>query len=488
MLATLPAGAISVVGQVGFWAHVVLVLLFLNILPYSKHFHVITAIPNVFLRQLGPPGRLPTVDDLEGRVEREETLGIRRIGDLSWKGILDLYTCTECGRCTDQCPAARTGKLLSPKQLTVDLRGFLYRHETPLRADGPGGGGDASDDSQNAPHHGDLVPAVIDPQVLWACTTCGACERECPVLISYVDKIVDMRRHLVMERGELPAPLQQAFQSIELTGSPYGVPPEERLAWAEGLNVPVREAVDEVDVLFWVGCASATDERARGIARALARLLEIAGIRWAVLGQEERCTGDVARRAGNEYLFQAMAEANVEVLNGYGTSTIVTACPHCYNTLKHEYPQFGGTYEVIHHTELLARLVAEGRLRPEHPVRARVAYHDSCYLGRANEIYDPPRALLTAIPGLEIVEAEASGDRGMCCGAGGGQMFKEEEEGTERVSAARGRQLLETGADTIGTACPFCLRMLGDALNGMDREGVGRQDVAELLLRAVEGG
>ncbi|MHC4317637.1 MAG: (Fe-S)-binding protein [Planctomycetota bacterium] len=458
--------------HVAFWTHVSLILIFLNILPYTKHFHVITAIPNVFLEDLDPAGRLRPIEDLEGRVEREETLGVRRIDELSRKGILDLYTCTECGRCTDHCPAARTGKLLSPKQLTIHLRDHLYAHGPKLIAN-PGSGGD-------------LVGSVIEPEVLWACTTCGACEQECPVLISYVDKIVDLRRHLVQERGEFPGPLQEAFGSMEVTGSPYGVARDERLAWAEGLDVPLRADVDDPEILFWVGCAPATDERAKAIARAVARLLDLAGVKWAVLGPEETCTGDIARRAGNEYLFQAMAQQNVEILNGYNTKRIVTACPHCYNTLAHEYPDFGGSYEVVHHTDELARLVAEGRLKPKHRVEATVAYHDSCYLGRYNDIYDPPRDLLASIPGVTVVEAPESHDRGMCCGAGGGQMFKEEEEGKERVSAARTRQLLGSGADTIGTACPFCMRMITDALAAAEKTDVGQLDLAEILLQSVD--
>jgi Fe-S oxidoreductase/nitrate reductase gamma subunit len=472
-LAGLPEAGARVAWHGAFWTHVSLILIVLNILPYTKHFHVITAIPNVFLQDPQPTGRLQPIEDLEGRVEREETLGVRRIDQLSRKGILDLYTCTECGRCTDQCPAARTGKLLSPKQLTIDLRDHLYGNASPLTAE-PGSGQD-------------LVPDVIVPEVLWACTTCGACEQECPVLISYVDKIIDLRRHLVQERGDFPSPLQEAFGSMEVTGSPYGVSSDERLAWAEGLEVPLRADVDNPEVLFWVGCAPATDERAKSITRAVARLLDLAGVKWAVLGPEETCTGDVARRAGNEYLFQAMALQNVETLNRYNTKRIVTACPHCYNTLAREYPDFGGTYEVVHHTDELARLVAEGRLKPKHRVEARVAYHDSCYLGRYNDIYDPPRALLASIPGVTVVEAAQTRDRGMCCGAGGGQMFKEEEEGTQRVSVARTRQLLDTGADTIGTACPFCKRMITDALNAAEKTEIDQLDLAEILLQSVDG-
>ncbi|MHC4107945.1 MAG: (Fe-S)-binding protein, partial [Planctomycetota bacterium] len=290
---------------------------------------------------------------------------------------------------------------------------------------------------------------------------------------------------LVQEKGEVAASLQATFQNLETTGSPYGVAGDQRLQWADGLDVPRRADATEAEILFWVGCAAATDERAKGIARAVAQLLNVAGVKWAVLGEEERCTGDVARRAGNEFVFQMMARSNVETLNRYGTKKILTACPHCYNTLKNEYPDFGGEYEVMHHTDFLGRLVAEGRLKPKRPVNTRVAYHDSCYLGRYNSIYDSPRAVLASIPGVEVVEPAATRDRGMCCGAGGGQMFKEEEDGRERVSTARTRQLLETGADAIGSACPFCMRMLTDALSAESETPIEQLDIAEVLLRSI---
>ncbi len=475
----LPGGAITTIGRLGFWTHIALVLLFLNLLPYSKHFHIITAIPNIFFQSLEPSGRLHPTDDIEGKVEREETLGVRRIDDLSWKGMLDLFSCTECGRCTDHCPAARTGKLLSPKQLTIDLRDAAYKRQSSI-------GAQCTDAESAEPGLLDLVPTIINPEILWACTTCGACERECPVQISYIDKITDMRRYLVQEKGECPTPLTDMFRSMETTDNPYGVSAGDRMKWADGLDVPVRSATDETEVLFWVGCAASLDDRAKHISRAIAQLLTRAGVKWSTLGTEERCTGDAARRAGNEYLFQNMAKANIDTLNRYNTTKIVTACPHCFNTLKHEYPDFGGHYEVLSHTEFLHGLVREGRLKPELNVHAKVVYHDSCYLGRHNGVYEAPRSLLTSIPGVELVESASSRDRAMCCGAGGAQMFKEEEPGVERVSVARSKQLLETGAEVVSSACPFCMRMLTDALHEEDHPGVEQLDVAELLLRSVE--
>ncbi|MCO6436073.1 MAG: (Fe-S)-binding protein [Phycisphaerae bacterium] len=485
--------ALVVLAHAGFWTHAALVLIFLNLLPYSKHFHVITAIPNVYTQSL-KPARLPPIIDIEGKLEREETLGIRRINQFTWKAILDFYTCTECGRCSDHCPATNTGKKLSPKHFTLDLRDFLYAQKEPLvaaKASGNGsaaGNGEAGDNGQPDEHHKDLVDGVIDPEVLWACTTCRACEQECPVFISYVDKIVDMRRYLVQERGEFPNQLQSAFKGLETNANPWSFPAEDRAAWAEGLDIPTLAEKPDVPVLLWVGCAPAFDERAKKVTRATARLLQKAGVDFAILGTEEQCTGDPARRAGNEYLFQMFAQANIEVLNGYGVDkkTVVTVCPHCFNTLKNEYADFGGNYNVVHHTTFLAGLIRQGKLKPTRRVDRAVAFHDSCYLGRYNDVYDDPRTVLSSIPGVRLVEPVQTRDRGMCCGAGGAQMFKEEEEGKERVNVARTQQLLDTKPDAIGSACPFCMRMLIDGLAEKEKEDLPQLDVAEMLLEAVE--
>ncbi len=474
-------GTLEFLQHLGFWTHSSLVLIFLNLLPISKHFHVITAIPNVFTQSLAPRGRLPNLPDIEGKLEREETLGLKRIEQLSWKAVLDLYTCTECGRCTDQCPAANTGKLLSPKQLTLDLRDFLYKNEKALVAIKGNGNGALPE----------LVPEVIKPEVLWACTTCGACETECPVFITYVDKIVEMRRHLVMEKSEFPGELQNAFRGMETNSNPWNFPSSDRAGWAADLNVPRMSEKPDAAVLFWVGCSASFDDRARKIARATAQLLKAAGVDFAILAEEEQCTGDPARRAGNEFLFQMLAQANVETLNRYQPKTIVTSCPHCFNTLLNEYPDFGGKFNVVHHSTYLSKLVAEGKLKPKNRVDAKVAYHDSCYLGRYNEVYEPPRDMLRSIPGLTVLEPRETRDRGMCCGAGGAQMFKEEEHARpgatdERVNLRRTDQLLETKPDMVASACPFCQRMLIDGLAGRQRAEVQQYDVAELLWKAVE--
>ncbi|MCZ6697534.1 MAG: (Fe-S)-binding protein [Planctomycetota bacterium] len=483
-LSGLGDGVLGVLSHLGFWTHVGLVLLFLNLLPASKHFHVITAIPNVFTQNLAPRGRL-SAEDVEGKIEREETLGLARIDQLSWKGVLDLYTCTECGRCTDFCPASNTGKLLSPKQLTLDLRNYLYEHEKSLtsgRADNEGGDGESGAKAVD-----DLVPQFIKPEVLWACTTCGACETECPVFITFVDKIVDMRRHLVMEKAEFPAELQNAFRGLETNANPWNFPAADRAGWTSGLDVPLVSENPDAEILFWVGCSPSFDDRARKIARATASLLKAAGVNFAILGQEEQCTGDPARRAGNEFLFQMLAKANVETLNNHKVRKIVTTCPHCFNTLLNEYPDFGGKYEVVHHADFLSELVRSGRLKPTHRIDARVVYHDSCYLGRYNDIYDSPRDTLRSIPGLTVLEPAETRDRGMCCGAGGAQMFKEEEAGSERVNKKRTEQLLAVKPDAVASACPFCQRMLVDGLAGEGREDVGQFDIAELLWQSIEG-
>ncbi|HEY3497576.1 MAG TPA: (Fe-S)-binding protein [Polyangiaceae bacterium] len=464
----------------GFWLHSSLVLIFLNILPYTKHFHIITAVPNVFLGELDAPGRLrplaKTTEELMGLVEKASEsedmhaarIGYARLEHFNWKERLDWYTCTECGRCSDNCPAFITGKLLSPKQFTLDLRDRLYGHR---------------------PGPPDLVPEIIKPEVLWACTTCRACEEQCPVNITYVEKIVQMRRNLVTIRGEFPSELAKPFEGMETNGNPWNLARVDRTAWTEGLEVRHIKDKPDAEVLFWVGCAASYDDRAKKIARATARLLAAAGTDFAILAEEETCTGDPARRAGNEYVFSMLAETNAATLNGYkeqgGIRRIVTTCPHCFNTLAREYPDFGAKFEVVHHSDFLLGLVAERKLAPKQAVNGRVAYHDSCYLGRYNENYESPRAVLASIPGVELVEVEHwNKKRGLCCGAGGAQMWMEEQN-KDRVNVKRTLQLLDTGAKTIASACPFCMTMLTDGIKSQSKEQEVRNlDIAELLAEA----
>ncbi|AKT43875.1 (Fe-S)-binding protein [Chondromyces crocatus] len=515
-----------ILAHAGFWTHATLVLVFLNILPYSKHFHIITSFPNVFTRDLAPRGRLPKMADNADALgelvmkaaeepEKAEPVGIAKIEDFSWKAILDFYTCTECGRCSDNCPAHKTGKILSPKQLTLNLRDHLYGNETDLvaeaakkraakqsaTAEGEKKEGEASEEQSEETQaeatetesNGaegkrslDLVSDIVHPDVLWACTTCRACEEQCPVMISYVDKIVSMRRNLVLVKGEIPNELNGPFQAMEVNGNPWNMARLDRANWAEGLDIPMMADKPDTKVLFWVGCAASYDDRAKKIARATARLLQMAGIEFAILGQEETCTGDPARRAGNEYLFAMLAEQNATTLNGYkeqgGVKQIITTCPHCFNALASEYPDFGAKFEVVHHTDYLLKLVAEKKIAPKKRIDQKVVFHDSCYLGRYNDIYEQPRDVLQAIPGIDLVEVEGwSRQKGLCCGAGGAQFWMEEQN-KDRVNVKRTLQLLQTEAKTIATACPFCQTMISDGLKAHGKEEEVRQlDVAELL-------
>ncbi len=517
LLQGLGDGALVVVAHAGFWTHATLVLVFLNLLPLSKHFHVITAIPNVLFSDLTSPGRLrPVAKNTEAlmalveQASEEEDMSRARIGyarieHFSWKDVLDFYTCTECGRCSDHCPAFTTGKKLSPKQFTLDLRDHLYARQNEVLALGgeiehwrPKSSDDAKD---AAPDPGaseetkgkgleakDLVPDVIDPDVIWACTTCRACEDQCPVMITYVDKIVQMRRHEVMIKGDsFPSELNKPFEGMEVNGNPWSLSRMDRANWAEGLDVPLAADKPDAELFYWVGCAASYDDRAKKIARATASLLKQAGVEFAILGEEESCTGDPARRAGNEYLFTMLAEANVETLNSYreqgGAKTILTTCPHCFNTLLNEYPDLGGKYEVVHHTDYLLGLLAQKKLVPQRSVRAKVSYHDSCYLGRYNEIYEQPRDILRRI-GVELVEPETHHHQGLCCGAGGAQMWMEEQN-KNRVNVKRTKQLLATSPDVIASACPFCMTMLTDGLKSEEKEASVRQlDIVELLAEA----
>jgi Fe-S oxidoreductase len=519
LLKRLPTGALAFLAHAGFWTHSSLVLVFLNLLPYSKHFHIITGIPNVFFKDLDAPGRLKPIGTAEQIVEKltaaselaeptKAQIGVAKVEHLSWKAVLDFYTCTECGRCSDNCPAHRTGKLLSPKHFTLALRDHMYAHQPELIEEemiwGPRRAEQAADGGEGAANpelvadlkegakspltykHIDLVPEVIHPDVLWACTTCRACEEQCPVLISYVDKIIDMRRNLVMVRNEFPHALQKPFQAMEVNGNPWNLSRMDRSAWSDGLGIPTMAEKPDTQVLYWVGCAASYDDRAKKIARATAKLLKAAGVDFAILGQEESCTGDPARRAGHEMLFAMLAEGNAAVLNAYkeqgGIRTVVTACPHCFNTLKNEYPDFGAKLEVVHHTDFLMGLLAEGKLSPRRPVKGRVVYHDSCYLGRYNDVYESPREILKRIPGVELVEPDYwNKTRGLCCGAGGAQMWMEEQN-SNRVNVKRTLQLVDTGAKTVASACPFCMTMLTDGLKSQSlEEQIKQMDVAELL-------
>ncbi len=480
MLSALSVDQIRLLFEVFWWAHIILVLGFLNYLPYSKHLHVLTSIPNVYFSSTKPRGALKPINLEEEGVEK---FGASDIEDLTWKQLLDGYTCTECGRCTDSCPANITGKLLSPRKIIVDIRKRLSE-KGPLILDGmipP----EKAAEGEKTPLEKSLIHDYITPEELYACTTCMACVEECPVNIEHVDAIVDMRRNLVLMDSNFPPEVQSLFRNLETNFNPWAFPASSRAEWAAGLDIPLMQNAYEAEVLFWVGCAGSFDARYRKVAVAFAKLLKQANVKFAILGNEEKCSGDSARRIGNEYLAQILMKENVATLNKYSVKKIVTSCPHCFHTLKNEYPQFGGKYEVIHHTDFLSQLLREGRLKPVHENKVAVTYHDSCYLGRYNEVYESPRMLLESIEGVELVEMTKSRSKGMCCGAGGGRMWMEETEG-KRVNIERTEQALTTEAKVISTACPFCMTMLNDGVKAKEMsDSVEVKDVAELLLESA---
>src|SRR3954453_12984135 len=457
-----------------------LVAAFLCYLPFSKHLHIATAIPNIALRKIRPRGELPAMD-LEAT---DATFGVRTVADLSWKDLLDGFTCTECGRPQQACPAWHTGKPLNPKTFIMGIRHESVEAESglPLIPNSPSVRSTFGlDDSlQPAALARPLVDTAIPYEAVWDCLTCGACVEACPVTIEHVDKIVGLRRNLVLEDSRFPQELTTAFKGMESVANPGGQPPSARLDWAKGLPFPVRTVaevqrageLDSLEVLYWVGCAAAFDDRNRRVARAVATCLDAAGISFAVLGQAESCTGAPARRMGNEYVFQILAGQNVETLNRYrmGERTIVTDCPLCFNTIGNEYGQLGGSFRVVHHSEYLAGLVREGRLEvgADGLPAQSITLHDSCYLTRYNGIISAPREVLAAVPGVELRGMGKNGRNTFCCGAGGGRMWMEETRGT-RINAERTRQVLATGAETLATACPFCMVLLRGGLTDAGR-------------------
>jgi Fe-S oxidoreductase len=509
---------------------------FLVLVAYSKHLHIFLAPINVILkREPKALGALGTTPDIETLMEEDDPIiGAGKVEDFSWKAMLDFSTCTECGRCQSQCPAWNTGKPLSPKLLIMDLRDHLFAKAPYLLAGTTaeerdaaaeklaekkavtGVAEDASDEHtvHHVPESGfGRVPepgkaqaerplvgtaeegGVIDPDVLWSCTNCGACVEQCPVDIEHVDHIVDMRRYQVMIESAFPSEAGVMLRNLENNGNPWGVSPRSRTEWTEGLPFDIKiidageQIPDDVEYLYWVGCAGAIEDRAKKVSRAFAELLDTAGVSFAILGSQESCTGDPARRLGNEYLFQEIAKANIELLNETGVKKIVATCPHCFNSLSKEYSALGGTWEVVHHTQLLGKLVEEKKLVPVTPIDSSVTYHDPCFLGRHNKVYTPPREILEAIPGLRGQEMHRCKDRGFCCGAGGARMWMEEKIGT-RINANRVEEALGLDPDVVSTACPFCIVMLSDAvteqkLAGTAKDSVEVLDVSQLLARSL---
>jgi Fe-S oxidoreductase len=504
----LGSGVNSVLEVVFLLGQLAVVLGFLVLVVHSKHLHIFLAPVNVlFSRRPNALGALEPmrsggkVLDFEEADPDTDVFGLGKIEDFTWKGMLDMATCTECGRCQSQCPAWATGKPLSPKQVILDLRDHAFAKAPWLLAPEDERDKLPADVLAEAerPLVGDAsANGVIDPDVLWSCTNCGACVEECPVDIEHIDHIDGMRRHQVLIESAFPAEASTLLKNLENKGNPWGMGESARTAWITELDfeVPVIDGPigDDIEYLFWVGCAGALEDRAKKTTKAIAELLHTAGVRFAVLGPAETCTGDPARRMGNEFVYSMLAQQNVETLNEAGLAkgsgkTIVASCPHCFNTIANEYPQLGGNYEVIHHTQLLSRLVADGKLTPAGRVEEKITYHDPCFLGRHNKVYTPPREIIDAVPGTQAEEMHRCKNRGFCCGAGGARMWMEERIG-KRINTERIDEALALNPDTVSTACPYCLVMLGDAVaakkgSGEAKESLEVIDVAQLLARSV---
>ena len=481
-----------------FWTHVCTQLVFLNILPTGKHFHVITALPNVFLKSLGYPHEKAKVLDLEDEDAWEnESLGINHIHQLNWKQGLDLYTCTECGRCKDVCPTYLTDKPLNLFQFNEDLKHELYANTDNIlkrskkvkllgEIDNEERIEQVKEEIAALNSEKQLVGDVISEDTLWACTTCRACEEVCPVTIEQVPRIVAMRQGQMLMAESYPKELNPALKGLERNGNPWGIGYDKRADWAEGLGVKTMADDSDVDYLLWVGCAGSFDDRSKKVSVSLAKILQKAGVNFAILGVEEKCTGDFARRVGNEMLYQMMAEENIETLNNYKVKKIIAACPHCLNTLKHEYPQMGGNYEVIHHSEFIEQLVKQGKIRLKRSLEGTLTYHDPCYLGRYNNIFDQPRNLLNSVSSHGVKELERSGRESFCCGAGGGRMWMEETIG-KRINIKRSEEIVQMGVDNVAVGCPFCLTMIEDGMKELGKEEtIKTMDIAEFVERNME--
>ncbi len=466
----LGAGAANILQGVFWWTHLSIILVFTVYIPFTKHMHMFAAPVNAYFRSLEPRGALPLMD-----LENTEKFGAGRVQDFTWKQLLDGYACAVCGRCTDVCPANLTGKQLSPMHIVENLKDHMVA---------------IGHQGERNPDHVEPSPILggaISEAAIWDCLNCGACMEECPVVVEHVPTIMDMRRYLVLEESKVPESAMNALLSMEQRGHPWRGTQYSRTDWAEGLGVPTLAEKPDAEVLFWVGCTPALEQRSQGIARSMAKVLKAAGVDFAILGDEETCTGDPARRMGNEYLFQMLAQQNIETLNRYNVKKVVTICPHCFNTMKNEYPQLGGNYEVLHYSQFVDQLIKAGKIKPVKMMNVTMAYHDSCFLGRHNGIYDEPRDVAKAIPGLKLVEmGSRCRERGFCCGAGGGHMWIEESQG-ERVNHVRTDQFLETEAQTVGVSCPFCLQMMTEGIQakGMDAEKDAK-DVLEILAESLE--
>ncbi|MFG6114029.1 heterodisulfide reductase-related iron-sulfur binding cluster [Halobacillus sp. MO56] len=508
-----PTAAASVF-FVMWWIHLLVLLSFLVYVPQSKHAHLLAAPVNVFLTRRSAPGKLSKIDfDVDDETAEEDvSFGVGKIEDFSQLQMIDFYACVECGRCTNVCPATGTGKMLSPMDLIIKLRDQLTEKGAAVTGKSPWvpayafsntegnqlakmaqaqGSGEAAASVEAAQNH-NLIGDVITEEELWACTTCRNCEDQCPVMNEHVDKIIDLRRYLVLTEGKMDPDAQRAMTNIERQGNPWGLSKKEREDWRDqepDVRIPtvkeLKKEGEEFEYLFWVSSMGAYDNRSQKIALAFAKLMNEAGIKFATLGNKERNSGDTARRMGNEFLYQELVEKNIKEFEKNDVKKIITIDPHAYNTFKNEYPDFGFEAEVYHHTELLAEWLKDGRLNPVNEVNETITYHDSCYLGRYNEVYQPPREVLEMIPGVKLVEMKRNRENGMCCGAGGGMMWMEEKAGN-RVNVARTEQALETSPTMISSGCPYCLTMLSDGTKAKEvEESVGTMDIAEILAKSI---
>jgi Fe-S oxidoreductase len=519
----IPQSTAYVLAGVAWWANVLVVLGFLIYLPRSKHLHLIATPFNVFFRNHRPAGALDLIPDIEER----EDYGVSKVTQFTWKQLLDGYACTECGRCNSVCPALATGKPLWPKEIILGVKEQLF-DDGPRLLRLPRDGESAT--SEDGQHHEQLVGQRIHEESLWACTNCGACVEICPVDIEHVQKIEDMRRHLVLEESSFPQEVQPLFTNLERNGNPWEISNDTRAEWAQNLGVKTLAEDPDAEVLYWVGCMGSFDARNRKVATAFAKVMNAAGVRFGILGSEESCNGDPARRIGNEYLWQMLAQQNIETLNGYGfgksapmtstgangsangrngangattasngsglgvpagraynVKTVVATCPHCFNTIKNEYPQLGGNYEVVHHTEFIDRLISTGQLKlPAGFDQRKLTYHDPCFIGRWNGVYDEPRRVLNVINAGEVAEMSRNRNRSFCCGGGGGRVWMEENTG-KRINNTRVEEALSTGADAMAAACPFCITMFEDGIKAVEaQERFAVEDISEILARALE--
>lgn len=497
------------------WLHFGIVLYFLTYLPRSKHLHLMATPFNVFFRNHGSRGALPLVENIEER----EDYGVSKAEQFTWKQLLDGYACTECGRCNTVCPATNTGKPLFPKEIILGVKEALFVHSNEILGEdsiysrlGVAGVRPDKNAREQEAHHQELVGGIISTDALWACTSCRACMEICPVSIEHVPTIIDMRRYLVMEESQFPTEVTSLFNNMERNNNPWEISNDKRAEWAADLGVPLMSENPTADVLYWVGCMGSFDKRNQRVATAVAKVLLAGGVNFAILGPEESCTGDPARRIGHEYLWQMMAQQNIEVLNSYGFNTadqnnahnghapgngvagiaprhrtIITACPHCFNTIKNEYPQLGGNYEVVHHTVFIDRLIADEKLKlPEGFDQRKLTYHDPCYIGRYNDVYDEPRRVLSVLNSNGVTEMRRHRNKSFCCGGGGGRAWMEEKIG-KRVNQTRVKEALDTEAEVLAAACPFCITMFEDGVKGVEaEERLQIEDISEIVARAIE--